>query len=230
MIPNEMLRESAARTYEKYVSNLLSDFDPEYHYEFSSGFEKKIEKLKRRADHPVLYRTMKRIAIIFLTLLIAGAVWITVDADARAAFFGWISDTISTYFVYSYTGVEDDSFDSLDYRPNWLPDGYIEIAENENSKRTRVTYLNPNDGKDIAFIYYRHQNEPSVFIETSDTNAVEVQINGYSAMLFLSEKEDVTSAITWISSDDTLFYISGYLAENELIRIAESVQKILNKS
>ena len=102
MIPNEMLRESAARTYEKYVSNLLSDFDPEYYYEFSSGFEKRIEKLKRRADHPVLYHTLKRIAIVLLTLLIAGTVWISVDADARAAFFGWINDFIDDYFVFHH--------------------------------------------------------------------------------------------------------------------------------
>jgi hypothetical protein len=226
VIPDEMLREAIARTYESYISHLLSDYDPEYRCEFSPIFEKKIKKLMRRADHPILYHTLKRIAVILLTLLIAGTVWISVDADARAAFFGWVSDTISTYFVYNYIGEANDSFDSSDYRPNWLPDGYSEISEKASDKRTRVTYLNDKSESYIVFIYYRNKEEPSVFVEFSDTNAVEAQVNGCSVMFFVSEKEDVTSAITWVSTDDSLFYMSGYLGENELIMIAESVQKI----
>ena len=66
MIPNEMLREAAARTCERYVSGLLSDYDPEIRYAFSSGFEKKIKRLKRRADHPAFYRTMRRVEGILL--------------------------------------------------------------------------------------------------------------------------------------------------------------------
>ena len=80
----------------------------------------------------------------------------------------------------------------------------------------------------IAFVYFRNQGEPSVFIEASDTKMFEVQVNGLPAKVFLSESDDVTSAITWVSSDDILFYVSGYLEENELIRIAESVQQITN--
>ena len=228
MIPNEILRISAARTCESYVSGLLSDYDPEYRYEFSAGFEKKIDRLKRRADHPFFYRTMRRIAVFILALLASGTIWIAIDTDARAAFFGWISDTISTYFMYHHPGEAEDSFDASDYRPMWLPDGYSEIAEKANEKRTRVTYLSDKDGRDIAFVYFRNQGEPSVFIEASDTKMFEVQVNGLPAKVFLSESDDVTSAITWVSSDDILFYVSGYLEENELIRIAESVQQITN--
>jgi len=92
VIPEEMLREAAARSFENYVFALLSDYDPEYRWAFSPAFEKRIRRLRRRADHPVIYRTLKRVAVFLLALLAAGAVWIAADKEARAAFFDWFDD------------------------------------------------------------------------------------------------------------------------------------------
>lgn len=90
MITEEMLCAAAARSCEIYVSYLERGYTPENQHEFSLQFEKKIKKLKRKADHPVFYHATKRIASIVLAILITGGVWITVDAEARAAFVGSI--------------------------------------------------------------------------------------------------------------------------------------------
>ena len=222
MIPNEMLRESAARTYEKYVSNLLSDFDPEYHYEFSSGFEKKIEKLKRRADHPVLYRTMKRIAIIFLTLLIAGAVWISVDDDARAAFFGWISEITGSYYEYHHTSTADNTIEQMDYRPTWIPYGYSEKSVRVFDDKTTVRYLN-DGGELLSFSYVNTHEAIDWSFDISKGSMQSCNVGEYSASLFLSDSEDTASFITWVNGYDTAFFITGFISETELMRVAESV-------
>ncbi len=227
MIPNEMLRESAARTYEKYVSNLLSDFDPEYHYEFSSGFEKRIEKLKRRADHPVLYHTLKRIAIILLTLLIAGTVWISVDADARAVFFGWISEISDNYFDYYHKGVSGDNSGSVDYRPSWIPEGYSEESVRLFNDKTTVLYKN-NDGRLLRFSYVITNKEYNWSFDISKGYTQSCRVSNYDATLFVSEDDNVASAITWIDSNDTAFFLTGFITDAELIRIAESVSVIEN--
>ena len=112
MITDEMLREAAARTFEKYILDLLRNYDSEYQYEFSVDFEKKIKKLKLRANHPILYQSIRRIAIIFLTLLLSGAIWITIDANARAAFFSWISEVTSGYFIYHHEETTSDTLEN----------------------------------------------------------------------------------------------------------------------
>ena len=221
----ETLAAAAAESCESWVSRRTAGYDPEEKHDFTPAFEKRLRRLRRRADHPALYPVLRRAAAVVLALLLAGAVLLAVDEEARAAVFGWITETISTYFVYNYVG-EEDSSDFSDYRPSWLPDGFSESAEKASEKRTRVNYVNDNDGSYIVFIYYRNLDEPSVFVEASDTDAVKVQVNGCSAMLFLAEKEDVTSAITWVSSDDTLVYISGYLEASDLMKMAESVERI----
>ena len=92
MITEEMLCAAAARSCEIYVSYLERGYNPENQHEFSLQFKKKIKKLKRKADHPVFYHAARRIASIVLAILIAGGVWITVDAEARAAFVGWVKE------------------------------------------------------------------------------------------------------------------------------------------
>lgn len=92
MITEEMLCAAAARSCEIYVSYLERGYTPENQHEFSLQFEKKIKKLKRKADHPVFYHATKRIASIVLAILITGGVWIAVDAEARATFVGWVKE------------------------------------------------------------------------------------------------------------------------------------------
>ena len=72
--------------------NLESGYNADVLHEFSPAFEKKIRKLKRRADHPAFYRTMNRVASILLAILIAIGAWISVDAEARAAVVGWVKE------------------------------------------------------------------------------------------------------------------------------------------
>ena len=102
MITDEMLRAAAARSCEIYVAHLEKGFDPEKKHEFSPEFLRKIERLKRRAKHPVFYKTTRRVASIALAILITGGAWITVDAEARAAFVGWVKEVYEEFFVYRF--------------------------------------------------------------------------------------------------------------------------------
>ncbi len=228
MIPNEILREAAARTYERYVSALLSDYDPEYRYEFSLNFDKKINKLKRRADHPVFYQTIRRVAAVILTLLLVGTAWIALDTEARAAFWGWIGKIVDTYFSYhiDYEGGSRDASnaESAEFRPGWLPEGYSEYTVIDPHQMTTVVYIN-DDKEVLSFSYISKHDEEDLFIDTSQTVIVETVIGDSPAVLFLSQVEDVANAISWADSNDILFHISGFVSDNDLLKIAESVQK-----
>lgn len=109
MITEEMLCAAAARSCEIYVSYLERGYTPENQHEFSLQFEKKIKKLKRKADHPVFYHATKRIASIVLAILITGGVWITVDAEARAAFVGWVKEVYEMRLIFRMNPMSTNS-------------------------------------------------------------------------------------------------------------------------
>lgn len=142
MITEEMLCAAAARSCEIYVSYLERGYNPENQHEFSLQFKKKIKKLKRKADHPVFYHAARRIASIVLAILIAGGVWITVDAEARAAFVGWVKEIYGTYFVYHFEGSSDVNKELVDYRPTLIPNGYTEFYSDTTEDTIIVVYAN----------------------------------------------------------------------------------------
>ena len=223
MISEEMLREAAVRSCDRYISHLLSGYDPEYRYEFSPNFEKKIRRLKRRADHSILYRTAQRIAVVLLALLAAGTVWLAVDGTARAAFFGWVGDILGNSYVYRLEAEEIGRVEQSEYRPAWLPEGYTEDSVSVFADKTTIYYTNV-DGALLRFSYVQSPEERQWFLNITDTEIKDCQVNGQRAQLVLSGTEGTASAVTWTTAD-TAFLVTGFVTETELIRIAESVEK-----
>ena len=97
MITEEMLREAVEKAGEALTAYYERDYDPNEPLEIPPEFEKRIERLKCRAKHPVFYKTMHRVASIALAILITSSAWITVDAEARAVVVGWVKEIYETY-------------------------------------------------------------------------------------------------------------------------------------
>ena len=223
MIPDSMLRGAAEKSCEIYVSRLEAGYDPKAQHKFSPEFEKKIKKLKRKANHPIVYRSLQRIASIILVCLIACSAWLTVDAEARSAFFGWVKEIYETYFVYRFEGNADYSESSVAYRPTWLPDGYTEFHTSETESITAVLYQN-EEGLILTFQYTHNQNKTDWFIDAEHAVIKETTVNGCPAEVILTDNINTASVITWADEQDSAFYVSGFLSESDLIKIAENVQ------
>ena len=224
MIIDEMLCTAAARSSELFVQAVALDYDPAQQYEPSELFQKKIKRLFRRAKHPYLYQTVRRVAAIFLAAILASSVYLAVDTEARAAFFGWIKETYKTYFVYRF---EDDSTAASALpilRPTWLPQGYTEYVVNDTAGTITVIYAN-DAGEMLTFCYSHNPKQTDWFIDTIDTIKSNAIISGNQADVFISTNPSVASAVLWTDSNNTAFYISGFLSESELIRVAESIQE-----
>lgn len=224
MITDEMLYRAAARSSAAFTEQREADYDPAGQHEFSGKFERKIQRLKRKADHPVLYRTMQRVASILLAILITGSAWITVDAEARAAVVGWVKEIYETYFVFRHDKITNTATESADYRPTWLPDGYSEFRVNASETRTVVIYAN-DAGETIRFNYIHNPDEADWFIDVSQASIKNATVNGSKADLLIAQNPEEANAIAWVSAD-TAFYVIGFVDENELVKIAESVQVI----
>ena len=221
MISEDMLRIAAAKSCEIYSNKLEGDYDANLEHEFSREFEKKIKKLKHRANHPMLYRSLQRVAVVFLVILIAGGTWISVSAEARAVFFGWVKEIYETYFVYHFEG-EVDNVHQTDYRPTWVPDGYVETFCDNDGNAVFVVYSD-NTGNVMSFNYTVNPSESIWFVDRNNSITIQTSINGHAAELFVSTDSGTANSIMWSTEDNTAFFISAFLTEEELIRMAKSV-------
>lgn len=225
MITEEMLCSAAAKSCEIYADQLADGYDANLQHEFSPEFENKIRKLKRRANHPFLYRAVQQVACIILVMMIAGGTWISVSAEARAAFFGWVKGVYETYFTYHFEG-ESINDPKTEYRPAWVPEGYTETFCDDEENTVFVVYSN-DLGQVVSFNYVSNPNDTTWFIDQNNTITEQVSINGNEGTLFLAtDSDENTNVIVWSTTDNTAFLISGFLDEAELIRMAESVQPV----
>lgn len=225
MITDEMLREAAAKTSAAYLRYVEQGYDPENQHVFSPEFEKKMEKLIRKAKHIFLYQTLRRIASVVLAVLISASAWLAIDVNARAAFFGWAKETYETYFVYHHDQGANVNVDPVEYRPTWLPEGYSEFAVNDTGARVMVAYV--NDDEKILRVNYILQNSDGTdwFVDVSQAEIKDVLVNGNQAEVFIAEAKDSANAIAW-TTNDAAFYVTGFLSEAELVAVAESIQEI----
>ena len=222
MITDEMLREAARESLEDYVNSLERDYDPEHPHQFSKEFEKKIERLKRRANHPVFYKTMQRVASVVLAILIGGGAWLTVDVEARATFFGWVKEVYETFFVYRFSGDADMSTKASNYEPNWIPDGYSKSRETDTGSRITIFYHN-DAGQALRIHYVYDPDETNSFVDAVDGEIEKVSVGEYSADLILIEDPAVANGLMWTDINNCAFYISAFLDEADLIRVANSI-------
>lgn len=224
MITDAQLRKAAEKSSDLYLRYIERDYNSTPSHEFSASFEKKIRKLRKRADHPYFYKTLHKAAAVILAILISGSAWLAVDTEARAAFFGWVREIYETYFVYRFASNSDET-SIISYRSTWLPDGYTELYYDNTDNTTFVAYLN-DAGQMISFSYSSATDETSWFIDRNSTIVTRVEVDGMAADLFESTDSNNANAIIWSNADNTAFYISGFVSSGYLIRIAESVAHI----
>lgn len=223
MISDERLREAARQAEEKLLASLPKPEDCEA--TFSPEYKRKMKKLARRTDHPVIYWVQKAVACILLTILIGGGGILTFSTEARAAFVGWLKEIYDTYFAYHYYSEEGAQSlpNDVIYRPSWLPDGYHIISE-DIGNQVYIIYES-EDGEPALFAYTRASESLTLHIDR-DGNEISqrVFVGDSPADLYIDQDTGDSNILIWADEDKgIMFYISAQLDSTEIIKIAESI-------
>lgn len=222
MIDEALLRSAAAKSLEKHVAAVEANLVPMEPHVFSEKFERKIRKLTKRANHPVLYHAVKRVASVLLAIILAGSVWLVVDVDARAAFVGWVKEKVETFFIYKYIGEVEDSKPAK-YHMTYVPDGYTAVISEVSDTEGNWLYIN-NAGQYLQFAYVSDPNDSSILVGVGETLHHKVYVNNHPAEFYESTDAKISSALIWNDDLNRSFYLSGFFDRSELIKIAENIK------
>ena len=200
---------------------------PEEPHPFSPAFERKMKKLLRRGRHPVWYKTLHAAACLLLALLLSGCAVLAVSAEAREVFAGWVREVYENAFVYRFYGEEQgESNADTAYRLTWLPEGYWEAERPDLAGMGNVLYR--DDAGGLVVLGYATDPEAfSLSVYPEHAAVRKTQVHGRPADLYLDEQEGNRNLIVWTEEETgQFFYVSGPQGEDELVKMAESVEKV----
>lgn len=238
MLTDAMLRDATAEAERFLLSIVPEEGEP---HVFSKRFERKMQKLIHRTDHPVRYQVMRIAAAVALAIATLFGAVMAVSPEARAAVAGWVKSTFFEFYEYSNEASpanniaigENDSTSNptsepvkYEYRFSVVPDGYREL--NVIEKVDGRVYLYINDlGQILQFSYTDDTINNSLFAKAEKYQRYSAFVHGFVADIYIANNADETSGIVWQDIEaDVLFQISAIADREELLKIAQTIVKI----
>lgn len=196
---------------------------------FSLPFQAKMAKLLRRRKRAPARRAMCRVACLVLVCLLGSGVFLTTNAQAREAFFGWVSEQVESARRYFHVGDPLFSEKVVPYEMD-VPEGYRlnETLRSEDGEFVYESYVN-EDGLYIFFLYQYDTESSSgeTVLNEAGSTIKQVEINGNTADLYLSQDPAASNTIIWTDqTTHALIEVTAFLEEDALISLAESVTPI----
>lgn len=235
MLTDAMLKEATAEA-ERFLLTMIPD-EGEPHV-FSKRFERKMNKLIRRVDHPVCYQVMRMAAAVVLAIATLFGAVMAVSPEARAAVVGWVKSAFHEFFEYSSgeTNTGDNTSETGNNQANGqtkheyflavIPEGYRELktAERPDGK----TYLYIDDvGNILQFTYTFGVENSNLFVKTEEYEQHFGLVNNLAADIYIAQKANETSIIVWQDLQERIiFEIFAMADQTGLIEIAETVVKM----
>lgn len=224
-LTDEVLRDAAIHVRQAMLDSLPAD--NEYYHQFSPQFEAKIAKLhnqtKRRYS---IGRFVQRAAAVALAALVGISTWLAVDDGARAATLRWMREIYENSIIFHFFGNKNENA-NLSYEPAWLPNGCIRETENSNAAGKTIVYHDVNDELLFFRCYKMHDGLQGQSIFDSDFEVKSAEVNGMNGEFYIPNDPAESSELSWIDEElGIIFSVIGYLSEDDLLKIAESVYLI----
>lgn len=196
----------------------------------SLKFQKQIEKLLKKSSRgnkerkkPLWKQCIQSAAVFLLVCSITLGTVMIASPTVRAAVIEWVIEWYDTHIVYRFFG-EPDLEAVPKYDITELPSGYAAPGkEQELIDGWAITYEN-DSGDTIYFEYVQVESGSALMIGTEDVELLEVEIDGHSGHIYLSEALSESNAIVWYDKQKKIqFMIDGIVDQEGLMRMANSV-------
>ena len=222
----ERLQQAAKQAGRAIVETLPAP--EECPHTFSLDFQRKMKRLLRREKHP-LARPALRAACMLLVCLLGCGTFFQVNAEAREIFLGWVSRLEEGAQHYFFSGIYAEEDNPVQYSLPEIPEGFEEVSIEITEHKANMLYQN-DEGFYFEFGYLKQDtissSSDSDFL-VGDIEAQTVYVNGSAADLYIDESGSGGNLIVWIDQEENvLLHIDAPLGADDLICLAESVQRI----
>ena len=223
MITDEMLTQVT----DAYILSLAQQIpqEPEFCHVFSRQFHRKMRRVIRRGNHPLLYRTIGYARNIAAILILSFLMLMAFNPSARAAVMDWIREMYKDYYSHNYY-IQGTDIELLNVHCElgYIPPSYVEFSHSETSSNVIHTFVNET-GEMINISYSKQPNAIEYFYETNEFVISIVDINNQYGEFIETNNSEIAPILQWNDvNTDFLFSISGYLEKSEIIKIAENIK------
>ncbi|MCI8941874.1 MAG: DUF4367 domain-containing protein [Oscillospiraceae bacterium] len=200
MISDKELQE-ASRRYEKALLAGLPEPE-ECPAVFSPAFERKMKKLIFRVDHPVRFWMR-----LLLPVLLAAVLAMLLPKEP-------VPPPEPPALVEREPAPEPP--ETIVYRPTWLPEGCAWAREALYGSEGMIVYQTPG-GDEAVFFYDLNGRE-------EDHEGEAVRVGDGAGTLLLGRSKGELNELFW-SGEGVSFWLTAPFTGEDLIRVAESVEK-----
>ena len=200
MISDKELQE-ASRRYEKALLAGLPEPE-ECPAVFSPAFERKMKKLIFRVDHPVRFWVR-----LLLPVLLAAVLAMLLPKEP-------VPPPEPPALVEREPAPEPP--ETIVYRPTWLPEGCAWAREALYGSEGMIVYQTPG-GDEAVFFYDLNGRE-------EDHEGEAVRVGDGAGTLLLGRSKGELNELFW-SGEGVSFWLTAPFTGEDLIRVAESVEK-----
>lgn len=224
MITEEMLTAAALE-----LSDTMNKYMPSPEdcvHTFSLRFHRKMRKVIRKAEHPVLYQFARKAAAIVLIIFLGFMTLIAVSPSVRADVVGWIKEKYRSFITYYFVEHNSVEYYKSKYEVSPIPEGYSITYSDHNTGYGRITYQNNN--KMVRISYITDPTKTQIYLDTENINLSETNYNGVTLDIYTDQNKSGNSTIiAYFENNQVLCFLAGNVSENELIDFLENFKKII---
>ena len=223
-----MLSEERLRQAAHHAAQALEDSLPppsQCRYDVSPEFRRNMEKLCRQAKRRPYRTVWKAVACAALVLILGSTSYLGLNAQAREAFFGWVTQITQNVSHYFFSGSSDKHPENYRYVLPEIPEGYTQDAVDEDGGLRSELYVN-EQGDYLAFEtqYVTEESAYELFMDVDGLEITKVMVQGVSGDLYVDPMGKQSSTLIWKDPEtDVLLSLTAYLPKDELISLADTI-------
>lgn len=228
MISEDALRRAAREADRALVDSLPDPADCAH--TFSPKFQRRMARLIRRHRHKGLYRGLRRAACVLLAILLGGTIFLSVNEEAQATFYGWLREHVTGGQMYTYQGEPVEESGVVRYQLT-VPEGYQLEDAIEGNGFFEYRYVNEEGALlQFSYVYELEEGMRASFVDESKMKLQQATVRGNAADLYISIQEGGNNSLIWTEkSTGVLMDLTGPLDKETLLALAETVTPVENE-
>lgn len=180
----------------------------------------------KRKKRPLWKKVLQAAACFVLIAGITFGGLMAFNPEARAWFVRVIAEWKDTYTRYTFIKEATKTTDVGVWRPQYVPEGFVETDSLALESVGYVVYTKPNETF-INFSYMLIESTGHFSNDNQYNDYYQVTVGDTPADLYVSNTEGKPSYLIWLDAEQGIEYqLTSTIDVQELISIAESIQKM----